>query len=291
MNHLLDLQSLSKKDIEHLLARAQAMHDGEKPKTEKVRVANLFFEASTRTRTSFEIAERALGWEVISLAMQASSVSKGESLRDTAETLRAMGAKVFVIRHEASGAAAYLAKRVPDIAVVNAGDGQHEHPTQGLLDALTLQQRWKTLAGKRVTIIGDIRHSRVARSNLQGLPRLGVKVKLFGPPSLVPKELGECAASWHDAVAGADALIMLRIQQERMQQGFLSDLADYRRGYGLTKERADALPQNVLVLHPGPMNRGVEIDDSVADGPRSLIAKQVQNGVFVRMAVLSELSS
>lgn len=293
MKHLLDLESLDGTAITQLLDRAARCKAGElRPVGQapvKARVANLFFEASTRTRTSFEIAERALGLEVVSLAVQASSVQKGESLRDTTETLLAMGIRLVVIRHAASGAAAYVARRTV-AQVVNAGDGQHEHPTQALLDAFTLRERWGSLAGKTVTIIGDVRHSRVARSNLQGLKKLGVGVRLFGPRALVPRELGaEIAETWDEAVRGTDALMMLRLQRERMEQGFLPDLGDYRRGFGLTEARERALPAHVLVLHPGPMNRGVEIDDSVADGPRSLIATQVTNGVFVRMAVLASL--
>ena len=289
MKHLLDLETLDAQTITRLLDRAARCKAGEQRAPTKARVANLFFETSTRTRTSFESAQRALGLEVVSLAVQASSVQKGESLRDTIETLLAMGIRIVVVRHPASGAAAYVARRT-EAQVVNAGDGQHEHPTQGLLDAFTLREHWGSLCGKTVTIIGDVRHSRVARSNLQGLKKLGVKVRLFGPLALVPRELGaEIAESWDDAVRGADALMMLRLQRERMAQGFLPELADYRRGFGLTEARAQALPPQVLVLHPGPMNRGVEIDDTVADGPRSLIAAQVQNGVFVRMAVLATM--
>jgi aspartate carbamoyltransferase catalytic subunit len=289
VKHLLGLASLDAAALTVLLDRTARCKAGEPRTPVKARVANLFFETSTRTRTSFEIAERALGLEVVSLAVQASSVQKGESLRDTTETLLAMGIRLVVIRHAASGAAAYVARRTK-AQVVSAGDGQHEHPTQGLLDAFTLRERWGTLAGKTVTIIGDLRHSRVARSNLQALPKLGVKVRLFGPRALVPRELGaDIAGSWDEAVRGADALMMLRLQHERMEQGFLPDLADYRRGFGLTEARAQALPEHVLVMHPGPMNRGVEIDGSVADGARSLVTTQVENGVFVRMAVLAQL--
>jgi aspartate carbamoyltransferase catalytic subunit len=276
------------------LTLKKAFQKGEKIGCQAVPVANLFFEASTRTRTSFELAQRRLGLSATSLAIANSSVSKGETLRDTVMNLHAMGTRAFVVRHPSSGAVEYLAKRC-DAHFVNAGDGLHEHPTQGLLDLVTLWEQWGSVKGKTIAIIGDLRHSRVARSNLHSLPKLGAHVNLFGPPTLVPRQLAEgqervrLCHDFAEAVSEADAVMVLRIQKERMTQGFLPSLSDYTRGFGLTKQRAELLKQGALILHPGPINRGVEIDDAVADSERSVILKQVENGVFARMAVLQWL--
>ncbi len=274
------------------LSIKKAFRAGDKIATAKASVANLFFEASTRTRTSFELAERRLGLEASSLAVQSSSVSKGETLLDTVRNLRAMGVTVFVVRHQASGCCQYLAERV-DGHFVNAGDGLHEHPSQGLLDLVTLWERWGSVKDKRVAILGDIRHSRVARSALQALPKLGAELRRFGPKTLVPLELAtdnvRICDDFAEAADGADAVIVLRLQLERMRQGFLPSLADYTRGFGLTKQRAALLSPETLIMHPGPINRGVEIDDEVANSERSVVLDQVENGVFSRMAILQWL--
>jgi aspartate carbamoyltransferase catalytic subunit len=274
------------------LSIKKAFKAGERISAKKASVANLFFEASTRTRTSFELAERRLGLEASSLAVASSSVSKGETLLDTVQNLRAMGVSVFVVRHQASGACQYLADRV-DCQFVNAGDGLHEHPSQGLLDLVTLWERWGSVKGRRIAILGDLRHSRVARSALHALPKLGAEVRLFGPKTLVPRELEstnvKICHDFAEAAQGADAVIVLRLQLERMEQGYLPSLGDYTRGFGLTKQRASLLGPEALVMHPGPINRGVEIDDEVANGEHSVVLDQVQNGVFARMALLQWL--
>jgi len=293
--HLLDLASMPQETLEELLAliaKVKSMHlAGETMVAPQASVANLFFESSTRTRFSFEVAEKRLGLQLLSFSSSTSSVNKGETLRDTANTLLALGAQFIVIRHASSGAAQYLAQ-CTHAQVINAGDGTHEHPTQGLLDAFTLRESWSSLAGKSVAIIGDIRHSRVARSNIAALPKLGASVRLFGPATLLPKpnEIGErnvmVCHSFEEAVRGADAVMMLRLQHERMTQGYLSHLRDYRQGFGLTVERyRQWVRPDALIMAPGPVNRGVEIDDAVADNPQSVITKQVENGVFTRMAV------
>jgi len=252
-------------------------------------IVNLFFEASTRTRISFEFAEKRLSADTVNVALAGSSVSKGETLVDTARNLEAMKIDMVVVRHPASGAARFLAERI-ESNVINAGDGTHEHPTQGLLDLLTLRDRFGDLAGKRVCICGDVLHSRVARSNIWGLKKLGADVGVCGPRSLLPNAIGEMGVTVfdriEDAIAWADALNILRLQLERMQGGYIPSLREYNRVFGVTRARLDAAPRDLLILHPGPMNRGVEIDSDVADGPHSVILNQVTNGVAVRMAVL-----
>ncbi len=252
-------------------------------------IVNLFFEASTRTRISFEFAEKRLSADTVNVASAGSSVSKGETLVDTARNLEAMKIDMVVIRHGASGAAQFLAERI-ESNVINAGDGTNEHPTQGLLDILTLRNHLGDLTGRRICIVGDVLHSRVARSNIWGLTKLGAEVAVCGPRSLLPNAIGEMGVTVFDrieeAVEWADAFNVLRLQLERMQAGYIPSLREYNRVYGVTRARLDKAPRDILILHPGPMNRGVEIDSDVADGPHSVILDQVTNGVAVRMAVL-----
>jgi aspartate carbamoyltransferase catalytic subunit len=254
-------------------------------------VVNLFFEDSTRTRTSFELAAKRLSADVINFSAKGSSLSKGESLKDTALTLEAMGADAIVVRHSASGAAHRLANAGwVSARVVNAGDGTHEHPTQALLDAYTMRRHLGDLAGRQVVIVGDVLHSRVARSNVHLLDRLGAKVTLVGPPTLMPVgvEAWPCHVSYDlDAELGqADAITMLRVQAERMSASYFPSTREYARRYGLDAARMARLPEHAIVLHPGPMVRGMEITAEVADSDRSVIVEQVGNGVLVRMAVL-----
>jgi aspartate carbamoyltransferase catalytic subunit len=252
-------------------------------------IVNLFFEASTRTRISFEFAEKRLSADTVNVGASGSSVSKGETLVDTARNLEAMRIDMVVIRHGASGAAQFLGQRIRS-NVINAGDGKHEHPTQALLDMLTLRDRFGRLAGLKVAICGDVLHSRVARSNIWGLVKLGAEVGVCGPATLLPRNVHELGVTVlpriEDAIQWADALNILRLQLERMQAGFIPSLREYNRVFGVTNERLARAPKDLVIMHPGPMNRGVEIDSDVADGPHSLILPQVTNGVAVRMAVL-----
>jgi aspartate carbamoyltransferase catalytic subunit len=254
-------------------------------------IVNLFFEASTRTRISFEFAEKRLSADTVNVAATGSSVSKGETLVDTARNLEAMRIDMVVIRHGASGVAQFLAQRIRS-NVVNAGDGKHEHPTQALLDMLTIRDRLGRIEGVKVCLVGDILHSRVARSNLWGLTKLGAEVAVCGPRTLLPRGIealgGGIRVFEHveDAIAWADVLNVLRLQLERMERGFIPSLREYYRVFGVTVERLERAPRRLVIMHPGPMNRGVEIDSRVADGPHSVILDQVTNGVAVRMAVL-----
>jgi aspartate carbamoyltransferase catalytic subunit len=252
-------------------------------------IVNLFFEASTRTRISFEFAEKRLSADTVNVGASGSSVTKGETLVDTARNLEAMRIDMVVIRHSASGAAQFLAERI-ESNVINAGDGTHEHPTQGLLDLLTLRGHFGSLEGRRVCICGDVLHSRVARSNIWGLKKLGAQVGVCGPRSLLPNAVSDLGVEVFDrieaAIEWAEALNVLRLQLERMQGGYIPSLREYNRVFGVTRERLERAPRDLLILHPGPMNRGVEIDSDVADGPHSVILEQVTNGVAVRMAVL-----
>jgi aspartate carbamoyltransferase catalytic subunit len=255
---------------------------------------NLFFEDSTRTRISFELAGKRLGADVLNMSVSTSSVNKGETLLDTASTLNAMQCDLLVVRHDQSGAPSLLAQKV-DAAVVNAGDGTHEHPTQALLDALTIRRRRGQLAGLTVAICGDVLHSRVARSNIHLLTTLGSHVRLVGPPTLMPAEAERFGVTvYHDmrtGLAGADIVMMLRLQKERMARGLIPSMREYFHLYGLDSEKLAYAKPDALVMHPGPMNRGVEIASDVADDPeRSLIREQVEMGVAVRMAVLDSLS-
>jgi aspartate carbamoyltransferase catalytic subunit len=292
--HLLGIEPLAASEIQTILDTAEALREILDRPIKKVpalrgkTVVNLFYEASTRTRSSFEIAERVLSADSLSIAAAASSVTKGETLLDTARNLEAMNPDMVIVRHSSSGAPHLLARHCR-FSVVNAGDGAHEHPTQALLDALTIRQKKGRLAGLRVAIVGDILHSRVARSNLWLLSKVGAKAVVAGPPTLVPPGLEGLARVTHsidEAVEGADVIMMLRIQLERMSGGFFPTTREYHKRYGLTEERVRRAKKDVLVMHPGPMNRGVEIASEVADGPYSVILEQVTNGVAVRMAVL-----
>jgi len=292
---LLGIDDLSKDDIYRLLETAEAMREiGERPikKVPTLRgktVVNLFYEPSTRTRTSFEIAEKRLSADTLNIAVQSSSVLKGETLADTALNIEAMSPDMIVLRHASSGAC-HLLSRICRSRIINAGDGMHEHPTQALLDAFTIRQHKKTIEGLKVTIVGDLLHSRVLRSNVLLLTKLGANVWVSGPPTLVPRgieHLGvRVTTSVDDAVADADVIMMLRIQQERMQGKYFPSLREYFNLFGMTVERIGRAKPDVIIMHPGPMNRGVEIASEVADGPYSVILEQVANGVAVRMAVL-----
>ena len=291
---LLTTEGMSRAEVESLFVRAR-LHARGLETGRAVRalegkvVANLFFESSTRTRLSFERAAKALGADVLNFTAQTSSVAKGETLMDTVRNVEAMGVATLVIRHSASGAA-YLASRHVQCAVVNAGDGTHGHPSQALLDAFTLHERWGALDGRTVAIVGDVLHSRVARSNLYCLLALGARVVFAGPPTLIPvglEQLGGCVAPSLDAaLEEADAVMVLRVQGERQTAGYVPSVREYARLYGLTAERAERLRPGVLVMHPGPVNRGVELAPEVADGPGNVILAQVSHGVAVRMAVL-----
>jgi aspartate carbamoyltransferase catalytic subunit len=252
-------------------------------------IVNLFFEASTRTRISFEFAEKRLSADTVNVAASGSSVSKGETLVDTARNLESMRIDMVVIRHGSSGSAEFLGKRIRS-NVINAGDGKHEHPTQGLLDLLTLRDKFGRIEGLKVAICGDVLHSRVARSNIWGLLKLGAEVGVCGPASLLPRGIEELGVTVlpriEDAIQWADALNILRLQLERMTAGFIPSLREYNRVWGVSRERLAKAGRPVVIMHPGPMNRGVEIDSDVADGEHSLILEQVTNGVAVRMAVL-----
>ena len=301
MRHLLSAADLSREEAILILDTAGELGrvtDRAVKKLPTLRgrtVVNLFFEDSTRTRISFEAAAKRLSADVITFSAKGSSVSKGESLKDTALTLEAMGADAVVIRHDASGAPHRLAySGWVDCAVVNAGDGTHEHPTQALLDAFTLRHHLAggegALDGRHVVIVGDVLHSRVARSNVLLLHTLGARVTVVAPPTLLPIGVATwpCDVSYDldDALPGADAVMMLRVQRERMNAAYFPSSHEYSRRYGLDTRRSDLLADGAVVLHPGPMNRGMEISADVADGPRSVIVEQVTNGVNVRMAVL-----
>lgn len=298
--HLLGLEGLSKEEILFLLDTAASFQEISTRDIKKVptlrgkTVVGMFFEPSTRTRVSFEIAAKRMSADFVSLSGSVSSTAKGETLLDTARNLAAMRPDVLVIRHPASGAAHFLAERVAGCSVVNAGDGCHEHPTQALLDLLTIRERKQRLEGLVVTIVGDILHSRVARSNLYALRTLGAQVRLCGPPTLLPREFSAWADLTSDlaaAVSGADVVLVLRLQRERQSGNFLPSLDEYARYFCLTEDHLARARADVIVLHPGPLNRGVEIASSVADGPYSVILDQVANGVAVRMAVLYLLAS
>ncbi len=298
--HLLGIEPLSREDILRVLDEAERLSSAPEPDRLRGRlVVTLFFEPSTRTRVSFEVAARRLGAEVIAWTAAGGSVEKGETLLDTAKNLEAMRPDALVLRHPCSGAAQLVAAQVRS-AVINAGDGAHEHPSQALLDAFTLRRHWGSFEGRTVAIVGDIAHSRVARSDAFCLSRLGARVRLAGPPALLPPgldRLGEpgrvsAHARLDEALAGADAVVMLRVQFERLapEVSPFPSLREYARLFGLSAEAAAALAPQALVLHPGPINRGVELASAVADGPRSVILEQVENGVAVRMALLALLA-
>ena len=293
--HLLGIADLTPEEIVLILDTAEAMQEIAHRPIKKVptlrgrTVVNLFFEPSTRTRTSFEVAEKRLSADTLNVAIATSSVVKGETLVDTALNLEAMSPDMIVLRHASSGAC-HLLSRVCRSKIINAGDGMHEHPTQALLDAFTIRHHKGRLSGIKVAILGDLLHSRVLRSNVLLLTKLGAEVWLCGPPTLVPPGI-EClgvkvTTSVKEAVQDADVIMMLRIQQERMQGAFFPSLREYFDVFGMTKERVALAKPDVIIMHPGPMNRGVEIASDVADGPYSVILEQVANGVAVRMAVL-----
>ena len=292
---LIGLAPLSPEQILLILDTAEPFKDVSERPIKKVpalrgkTIVNLFFEASTRTRISFEFAEKRLSADTVNVAVSGSSVSKGETLVDTAKNLEAMRIDMVVMRHYSSGAAEFLGNRIRS-NVVNAGDGQHEHPTQALLDMLTLRDKFGRIAGLKVCLVGDVLHSRVARSNIWGLLKLGAQVAVCGPRTLLPRGVEELGVTVfdhvEDAIQWCDVLNVLRLQLERMEAGFIPSLREYYRVFGVTAERLDKAPRDVTIMHPGPMNRGVEIDSRVADGPHSVILGQVTNGVAVRMAVL-----
>ena len=298
LRHLLTLEGLPRDTLVALLDRAQAIVDGAATRSalDGTAVCTLFFEPSTRTRLSFQRAAQRLGADVLNFDASTSSTTKGETALDTLKNIEAMGVRGFVVRHSADGAVAALAGSAdPGTVLVNAGDGRSAHPTQGLLDMLTLRQaRGADFSRLKVLIVGDVKHSRVARSDLQALRTLGTgEIRVCGPQSLLPDDdtLAGCIVG-HDldaALEGVDAVMMLRLQRERMAEGLVSSLDDYHRDYGLGVERLKRAAADAVVMHPGPMNRGVEIDDAVADGPQSLILRQVGNGVALRMAVLEML--
>lgn len=298
IKHLLGIRELSPAQITHLLDTAESFRDISKREIKKVpalrgrTVINLFFEPSTRTRTSFEIAAKRLSADAVNISVATSSVSKGETLLDTARNLEAMAPDCIVIRHTAAGAPHHLA-RFCSAPIVNAGDGAHEHPTQALLDALTIREHRGRIKGLKVAIIGDVLHSRVARSNIYLLTKLGAKISIAGPGTLVPLEFAELIEQGlrverriADAIEGADVAIILRLQRERQTEAFFPSMREYAVHYGLHLRHLDLAAPDAIVMHPGPINRGIEIASEVADGGRSLILDQVTNGVAVRMAVL-----
>ncbi|HET6633018.1 MAG TPA: aspartate carbamoyltransferase catalytic subunit [Rhodanobacteraceae bacterium] len=297
LRHLVTLEHLDRGDITRLLDRAQAMSDGDHA-DDLLRgrtVLNLFFEPSTRTRTSFELAARRLGAVLVNFDTAFASTRKGESLIDTLHTLEAMRIDALVVRHRSPGTPTFLTHHThSDVAIINAGDGNRGHPTQGLLDALTIRQQRDDFESLRVVICGDVAHSRVARSDIHALQKLGVRdLRLCGPHALLPAapEMPRCSVgdNFDEMIEGVDVVIMLRLQRERMATEQVPDPDRYFRDYGLTAERLARAAPECLVMHPGPINRGIEIAPEVADGPQSLILRQVGNGVFTRMAVLAEL--
>jgi aspartate carbamoyltransferase catalytic subunit len=297
--HLLGLEGAPKEHIEQILDTSRTFVEILERPIKRVptlrgkTIVNLFFEPSTRTRLSFELAQRRLSADVVNFAVATSSVKKGETLKDTAQNIEAMRIDMVVIRHSAPGAAHFLTNCV-DASIINAGDGSHEHPTQGLLDMMTIREKLGKLAGLQVLIVGDIAHSRVARSNIWGLTTMGAKVAVCGPATLLPRDVEKMGVQvYHNldrAMEQADVINVLRIQLERQEKGFFPSLREYHRLFGLTHQRLARAKKDVLIMHPGPINRGVEIDSDVADGERSVILEQVTYGVAVRMAVVYLLS-
>ncbi|MBN1153937.1 aspartate carbamoyltransferase catalytic subunit [candidate division KSB1 bacterium] len=299
LKHLLGLEGVSRDDITTILDTAASFRevlDRPYPKVPTLRgttVVNLFFEASTRTRISFELAEKRLSADTISFSTATSSVKKGETLRDTAQNIEAMRVDMVVIRHSASGAPHFLSKCIKG-TVINAGDGAHEHPTQALLDMMTIRDKFKRIENLRIAIVGDILHSRVARSNIYGLTTMGAQVMLCAPSTLIPYEAHkwpvQISYNVDDAIEWADILMVLRIQLERQQANFFPSLREYHNYFGLTSDRIKRVNRDITIMHPGPINRGVEIESELADSDKSVILNQVTNGVAVRMAVLYLLS-
>ncbi len=307
VRHLLGIQELSAEDIQQILSTAAEFKEvlqrpiKKVPSLRDITIANLFFENSTRTKLSFELAEKRLSADVINFSGSQSSLAKGETLVDTANNILAMKVDMVVMRHSAPGSSHFLARRLAHVAkskhaqIINAGDGTHEHPTQALLDAFTLQEHLGDLTGKRIAIVGDILHSRVALSNIRCLKKLGAEVSLCGPPTLIPKNVERLGIKvYHnlqEVVGSHDALNMLRIQKERQEGSYFPGNYEYARFYGLQQHHLQELDKPPLVLHPGPINRGVEISSEVVDQPDSLILDQVENGVAIRMAVLFLLAN
>lgn len=293
--HLLGIKDLTPEEIYHILDTSSGFRDVLHRDIKKVpplrgkTVVSLFFEPSTRTKTSFALAAKRLSADFVNFSVSTSSVLKGETIKDTALTIQALGADFVVIRHSSAGVPHFLSN-ILDMSVINAGDGANEHPTQALLDLFTIQTHKKNFKGLTVAIIGDIAHSRVAKSNIYALTKLGANVRLICPPTLMPAEVGKLGVdvfhSIDDGIKEADVVMTLRLQLERQSKGFLPSLEEYFKLYGLTSERLKLAKNNAIVMHPGPMNRGVEIESAVADGPQSVILEQVTNGLAVRMAVL-----
>ncbi|AXH10793.1 aspartate carbamoyltransferase [Malaciobacter halophilus] len=296
---LIGLRELSKEEILYFLDSAQQFKDLNNSEIKKDKllhgktVINAFFENSTRTRVSFETAAKRLAADAINFSSSSSSVSKGETLVDTIRNMQSMKTDIFVLRHSASGAASFVANNI-DASVVNAGDGANEHPTQALLDLFTIKEHKGTLEGLNVSIIGDILHSRVARSNIWAMNKLGMNVRIFGPATMIPKysEVFNCKVckTMEEAVEGSDVIIMMRIQLERQNESLVPSIREYSKFFGLNKERIKLSNKDAIIMHPGPINRGVEINSDVADSQRSVILDQVENGVAIRMAVLNILN-
>jgi aspartate carbamoyltransferase catalytic subunit len=295
IKHLLGLEGVSREDITLILDTADSFYEvlqREIPQVPTLRgktIVNLFFENSTRTRMSFELAEKRLSANPLNFSTSTSSVAKGESLRDTMRNIEAMKIDMVVVRHSAAGAPSFLT-RCTDASIINAGDGLHEHPTQALLDMMTIRQKRKKLDGLKVAIVGDVLHSRVARSNAWGMKTMGMDVTLCGPPTLLPQHpdvLGvKVTDSMDEALRGADVVMLLRLQLERQGSGLFPSIREYRERYGLDLEKLNRLPDDIIVMHPGPINRGIELASNVADCGKSVILDQVTNGVATRMAVL-----
>ncbi len=297
--HLLALEGMSKDEITLILDTAETLKEilarpiRIVPTLRGVGVVNLFYEASTRTRISFELAEKRLSAEVVNFSASTSSVKKGETLKDTVRNIEAMKIDMVVVRHQASGVPYFLTQCMK-ASIINAGDGAHEHPTQGLLDVFTVREKYKRIKGLKVVIVGDIKHSRVARSDIWGFTALGADVSVCGPTTMLPLEIEKMGVKAYSdldqALEGADVVNVLRIQLERQRGSLLPSLREYSNKFGITRDRLNRLNQNFTIMHPGPINRGVEITPEVADGPHSVILDQVTNGVAVRMAVLYLLS-
>ncbi len=298
--HLIGIKNITEDDIRLIFETADNFKEvinrpiKKVPSLRDITVANLFFESSTRTRVSFELAERRLSADIVNFTASSSSVSKGETLLDTVNNILAMKVDMVVMRHPAPGACVYLSKRIP-ANIINAGDGTHEHPTQALLDAFSLREKLGDLAGKKIAIIGDILHSRVALSNVFCLQKLGAKVRVCGPPTLIPKYYGalgvEISHDIQDTLRWCEAANVLRIQMERQDIKYFPSIREYHRYFGINRQMVDALDKEIIIMHPGPINRGVEITSDVADSPHSIILQQVENGVAIRMAVLYLLAA
>ncbi|MFH1144419.1 MAG: aspartate carbamoyltransferase catalytic subunit [Candidatus Eisenbacteria bacterium] len=299
LHHLISMQDLTAEEMLTILDTARSFREildrpiKKVPALRGITVCNAFYEASTRTRVSFELAEKRLSADMVNFSVSTSSVKKGESLRDTIQNIEAMKVDIVVIRHHAAGAPRFLTRHV-GARVINAGDGRHEHPTQALLDLFTIRERKGRIAGLKVAIVGDITHSRVAKSNIWGLQRLGAEVRLVAPRTLLPAEIEragvQVTSDLAEGLRGVDVVYLLRLQLERQQACYLPSLREYAMTYGLDRARLGLAAPDALIMHPGPMNRGVEIQPDVADGPQSVILEQVANGVAVRMAVLYLIS-